>query len=109
MKTVAVSKVDSKLDALLGSAQKERVVLTRSGKPSAILIGIESYDAEDLQLASSSDFWRMIEGRRSGATIPLAELKARLIERSGRRSPKSTGKANHDADRAKRRTRKRTD
>lgn len=35
-------------------------------------------DEEDLQLATSPEFWRMIEERRCGPSIPLAELEARL-------------------------------
>jgi antitoxin (DNA-binding transcriptional repressor) of toxin-antitoxin stability system len=106
MKTVAVSKIDSKLDSLLGSAQKERVVLTRAGKPSAILIGIESYDAEDMELATSGEFWQMIQSRRNGPSISLSDLKSKLADqgavrshskRGGRRAkqtppPKRTGK-----------------
>ena len=40
---------------------------------------MKSYDDEDLRLASSAEFWQMIELRRhSGGSIPLAELKERL-------------------------------
>jgi hypothetical protein len=45
-----------------------------------VLLGIESYDAEDLRLASSPDFWRMIKERRiRGQSFPLAEVEARLL------------------------------
>src|SRR3954451_15519264 len=89
MKTVAVSKVDAKLNAVVGTSQKERVVLTRGGKPSAVLIGIENYDAEDQAYATSAEFWRLIESRRQGRTVPLAELKTRLgHDNAGRHSPK---------------------
>lgn len=98
MKTVAISKADSKLDALVGSAQKQRVVLTRAGKPSAVLIGIESYDEEDIRLASSVDFWRMIESRRRGRVIPLSELRSRLVSRSARRSNEKSGGNDETAD-----------
>jgi hypothetical protein len=33
---------------------------------------------EDLRLAVSPEFWNMIQLRRQGRSIPLAELKARL-------------------------------
>ena len=78
MKSVSALEAQSDIQEVLNTAQGERVVITRDGKPSAVIVGIESYDEEDLQLAKSSDFWRMIEERRSGSSIPLSDLKARL-------------------------------
>jgi prevent-host-death family protein len=79
MKSISVTKAGSNMKAILDSAQKERIVITRAGRPSAVIVGIEAYDEEDLQLASSSGFWRMIEERRHrGSGITLAELKTRL-------------------------------
>ena len=87
MKTISDLEAQDDLKNVLDSAQEERVVITRNGKPTAVVLGLESHDAEDLQLAGSQDFWRMIERRRrQGASISLAEAKARLEgrERSGR-------------------------
>jgi PHD/YefM family antitoxin component YafN of YafNO toxin-antitoxin module len=102
MKTVDVSKREMKLDALLSSSQRDRVVLTRGGKPSAVLIGIESYDDEDLELAGSADFWKLIESRRGGKSIPLSSLRAALakknspvpIKAKSTGSPSRSGKQN---------------
>ena len=38
------------------------------GKPAAVVLGLESYDAEDLATASSPEFWRMIRQRRRGGS-----------------------------------------
>jgi prevent-host-death family protein len=81
MKTYSLAEARSDIEAVLNSAQKERVVVTRAGKPSAVIVGVEGYDAEDIALASSADFWRLIEERRQGRTIPLAEIKKRLEAR----------------------------
>ena len=62
--------------------------MTRAGKPSAVIVGIESHDEEDKALASSAEFWRMIEQRRRGQSISLSELKARLKARERRKSSK---------------------
>ena len=78
MQTIQLEELQADAEAALDKAQKERVVVIRNGKPSAVVVGIEGYDAEDLQLASSPEFWRMIEERRRGRLIPLAEVKARL-------------------------------
>ena len=78
MKSISVAQAKADIDGALNSAQKGQVVIMRAGRPSAVLIGVESLDAEDRELASSPQFWRMIEQRRSGRSIRLAELKARL-------------------------------
>ena len=79
MKTIAASEAQQSLDSVLTSAQKERIVLTRRGKPSAVVIGIESYDDEDLYYATSGQFWEMIESRRKeGASASSEEVRSRL-------------------------------
>jgi prevent-host-death family protein len=86
MSTIPEKELQMNLDVILSRAQKERIVISRRGKPCAILVGIEDYDAEDLRLASSVDFWRMIRQRRSsGQEFPLTEVEARL--RNTRRKP----------------------
>jgi prevent-host-death family protein len=89
MKNVPEKELQIHMDAILTRAQSERIVISRRGKPCAVLIGIEDYDAEDLRLGRSADFWRMIRQRRtSGKSIPLADVEARL----GIASEKPTGK-----------------
>jgi prevent-host-death family protein len=78
MKTISLAQARADLNAVLDSAQKERIVVLRAGKPSAVLVGIEGYDAEDLYLATSPDFWKLIQERRQGRLVPLSEVKARL-------------------------------
>jgi prevent-host-death family protein len=85
MRSVPKKELELNLDAILTRAQSERIVISRRGKPCAVLIGIEDYDAEDLGLASSEDFWRMIRQRRAGGeSISLAEVETRLGIKSGR-------------------------
>jgi prevent-host-death family protein len=85
MRSVPEKELLTNLDSILACAQSERVIISRRGKPCAVLVGIEDYDAEDLRLASSEDFWRMIRQRRSGGkSIPLAEVEARLGTTSGK-------------------------
>jgi prevent-host-death family protein len=88
MKNIAAQELKANLDAVLSSAQGERIVISRHGKPCAVLVGIEDYDAEDMRLASSADFWKLIRSRRtSGKSIPLSEVESRLA--SARRKPVS--------------------
>lgn len=90
MKTISIADAESNLPALLKAAQKERVVLTQSGKPSVVLVGVESYDEEDLELASSAEFWQMIQARRKGRSFSLAELKVRLKISPPRRTDRAS-------------------
>ncbi len=60
-------------------------MISRRGKPCAVLVGIEDYDAENLRLASSGIFGGMIRLRRAnGKSVPLAEVEARLGVTSGK-------------------------
>lgn len=96
MRNVPEKELQTHLDSILTRAQSERIVISRRGKPCAVLVGIEDYDAEDLRLARSEDFWRMIRQRRaSGKSVPLAEVEARLGIASGTPTGKrsATGKA----------------
>jgi antitoxin (DNA-binding transcriptional repressor) of toxin-antitoxin stability system len=78
--------VEGNLDAVLDSCQNEPMVIYREGKPCAVLVGIQGYDAEDLRLAKSPAFWRMIQQRRAeGKSIPLAEVESRLVGQRRRR------------------------
>ncbi len=79
MKNIGKTELQGDLDAILTRAQSERIVISRGGKPCAVLVGIEDYDAEDLRRASSEDFWQMIRQRRAGGTsVPLGDVEARL-------------------------------
>ena len=88
MSNVPEKELQQNLDSILTRAQTERIVISRRGKPCAVLVGIEDYDAEDIELASSEGFWQMIRLRRTtGKSVPIAEVEARL----GITSVKSAG------------------
>jgi prevent-host-death family protein len=79
MTNVTEKELQHNLDSILNRAQSERIVISRRGEPCAVLVGIEDYDGEDVGLASSEDFWRMIRQRRAnGKSLPIAEFEARL-------------------------------
>jgi prevent-host-death family protein len=79
MREITLEQLTQDASALLDIAQKERIVVTRDGKPVAIVVGIEDKDEEDLRLEASPDFWRLIEERRREPTVPLAEIKEELL------------------------------
>jgi antitoxin (DNA-binding transcriptional repressor) of toxin-antitoxin stability system len=63
------------LDICVNDAQRERIVLTRNGKPVALIIGVEGMDEEQLQLGSSDKFWRLVAERRAHKTLTRAQLE----------------------------------
>ena len=73
MKTVSVRDLQKRVKACIDEAQDDRVVITRRGKPAALLLGVEGKDWE-----TDPTFWKLIQQRRKEPTISFKELKARL-------------------------------
>ena len=76
MKVVGLEQAS--LDTCVNDAQHERVVITRNGKPIALIIGVEGIDKEQLELGSSDKFWRLIAERRTQKTFSCMELEQRI-------------------------------
>src|SRR4051812_22028207 len=76
MKVVALGEAKNSLSEYVNQAQHGRVLVTRHGKPAALIIGVEGEDFEDLMTRSDPEFWRVIESRRSQSrTIPACEMR----------------------------------
>ena len=82
----------STLETCINDARSDRVVVTREGKPVAIVVSIEGLDEEEIRLGSDPEFWRLIESRRAQKTISRAELERRLAVAD------HTGQASDHAD-----------
>jgi len=78
MKTVSVRDLQKRVKACIDEAQDDRVVITRRGKPAALLVGVEGKDWETVILETNPTFWKLIQQRRKEPTISFKELKARL-------------------------------
>jgi prevent-host-death family protein len=76
VKVVGVQETN--LEDCVEQAQRERVVLTRRGKPVAVLVGVRGLDLEQIELGSSDEFWTLIRERRQQRTMSRAELDKRL-------------------------------
>ena len=76
MKTVAIE--EATLNAWIEDAQGERVVITRNGRPVALVVGIEGMDLEQIALGSSNRFWSLIAKRRAQKPMSRAELEESL-------------------------------
>ncbi len=66
------------LDKCIDDAQHERVVITRNGKPIALIVNVEGLEEEELKLGSSDKFWRLITERRAQKTISRAQLEEHI-------------------------------
>jgi len=78
MKVVAVREAKASLSEYIERAQEGRVLITKHGKPAALVIGVEGEDLEDLLTAGNPRFWEMIEDRRRNKrSSTLAEVRAK--------------------------------
>lgn len=86
MKVVPLGQAKNELSAYVEEAQHDRVLVTRHGKPAALIIGVVGEDFEDLMTRSDPEFWQMIETRRAGSkTISSDEMRRRLgVAKRGR-------------------------
>ena len=80
MKTVTVRDLQKRVRECVDIAQDDRVVITRHGRPAAVLVGIEGEEWEDVVLQTSASFWRLIEKRRQEPTISIEQMKAKFAK-----------------------------
>ena len=78
MKTVTVRELQKKVKQCVDDAQEDRVIITRRGKPAAVLVGVAGADWEAVVLQTDPTLWRLIRQRRKQPTVSLAEMKRRL-------------------------------
>jgi len=78
VKTVTVRDLQKKVKACVDGAQADRVIITRHGKPAAVLVGVEGDEWEDALLQTDPVFWKLVRARRKQPTIFLGQLKQRL-------------------------------
>ena len=79
MKVVALGKAKNEFSACVEEAQHDRVLVTRHGRPAALIIGVAGESIEDLLTRSDPEFWEMITTRRkAGKTVSAEEMRKRL-------------------------------
>jgi prevent-host-death family protein len=78
VRTVTVRDLQKKVKECVDGAQAERVIITRHGRPAAVLVGVEGDEWEDVLLQTDPAFWRLVRARRRQPTLSLAQLKRRL-------------------------------
>ena len=79
MTVISVEEFRGQVDRYVDAAVEGDVVLTREGKPVAVLKAIqENGDADSDAFAQSPEFWRMIRERRQEKGIPWEEARNQL-------------------------------
>ena len=81
MKKATVQDLQKHADEVVTRAQKDRVVITRQGKPAAVLVGVTKQDWESVALQTDPKFWKLIRARREQATRSLSQVRDRLRRR----------------------------
>ena len=81
MKKATVQDLQKHADEVVTRAQKDRVVITRQGKPAAVLVGVTKQDWESVALQTDPKFWKLIRARRAQATLSLSQVRDRLRRR----------------------------
>ena len=81
MKKATVQDLQRHTEEFVARAQKDRVVITRQGKPAAVLVGVNTQDWESVALQTDPKFWKLIRARRKQPTRSLSQVKARLLRR----------------------------
>lgn len=78
MKSISVRDLQKAIKRCVDASQEERVVVTRNGKPMAVIIGVEGQDWETIALQTNPAFWKLIEKRRQEKTLPISDVRALL-------------------------------
>jgi prevent-host-death family protein len=81
MKRVKARELQKKIKECVDASQQDQVVITRRGKPAAVMVGVAGKDWDEVLLQTSSSFWKLIEVRRKEPTMSMKELRARLKKR----------------------------
>ena len=81
MKKATVQDLQKHATKLSPASQKDRVVITRQGKPAAVLGGVTKQDWESVALQTDPKFWKLIRARYGQATRSLIQVRDRLRRR----------------------------
>jgi prevent-host-death family protein len=72
------ANLQKRVKACVSDAQRDRVIVTRHGKPAAVLVGVQGEDWDAVVVQTDPKFWRLIRARRRQPTLSLGQLKRRV-------------------------------
>ena len=81
MKRIAIEELATKVDTLIKTAPRGKILLTLKGQPFAFVSDASIYDWEDIGYISDPAFWKMIaERRKEKGGVTLEQVRAKLEE-----------------------------
>jgi len=76
VKLIGLKEAKAHLSEFVEQAQRDRILITRRGKPAALVIGVEGQDLEQVLLGGDVEFWKMIQERRQqAATLTSDDIR----------------------------------
>lgn len=80
MKTVPLRDMKQELSGYVAKSQKDCILITKHGRPAAVVWGVEGKDMEDIFYMTSRAFWSIIRRRRRERPIPWSKAKRMMAE-----------------------------
>jgi prevent-host-death family protein len=79
MKLIGLRAAKQDLSSTVKTSQREGIVITNHGKPTAVLLGVDGYNMEDVMRMASPAFWKMIQERRRARGAGYSSDQVRAI------------------------------
>ena len=80
MTTIELENASLETCVEVSGINRDRVLVTRNGRPIAVVVSVEGLDPEHVALTYDTEFWKMIRERRQQPTVTRAELEAMFAE-----------------------------
>jgi len=75
---MTIEQLAEHVDDIVATAPNEKILLTKAGKPFAMISDASAYDEEDLAYINDPKFWEMIAKRRKEPTVSDETIRRRL-------------------------------
>ena len=93
MKRIPIESLASRVADLTSVIGNESILLTRDGKPLALVTDASHYDWEDIGYMTDPEFWKTIRERRAEpATVTLEEVEAMVARQETAESKKGSNR-----------------
>ena len=76
MKTLELAETN--LEQCVKAAGGQSIIVVKNGRPVALVSDVKGLDAEQIELGTSAEFWKLIEERRQQKSVPWETVKKRL-------------------------------
>jgi prevent-host-death family protein len=85
MKIMPLRAAKEQLSGCVNESQRQRILITKRGRPAALMVGVEGRDLEDVILMQNPKFWELIEARRAQPSLSFEQVRRRFDRSRGRK------------------------